>query len=293
MTQDYSQVLNNKDIWQKVLPEFSISDDILTVEPIPLLPQATVDHLMAIFKEEGVLQLDGILPASLTQKLESGIRTLRQKGIHPIFAFIYDDYWKALKMLLPIMTQLFGPDIMIMPDIWAWMIDKGKKNSGWPIHRDLLNIQLTKDGRPNIINLWIPLVDVDPFNSCMYIVPLNLDQNYPDTLDDYTFNAENCRALPAPAGSALFWSSNALHWGSRSTPHAKTERISYAFYLQCEGTPLNNPIITLTHPFPFKDRLRYIATQILDYSRDPFADFIYDWAKTIRFDKTQSDPSMY
>ncbi len=293
MATEKSDIVNKKSVWQHVLPDFTITDTILTAPEKYHCPQEKIDFLKAIFKEEGVFQIDAIIPKKQVQKLERGIRTLRQKGIHQVFAFVYDEYWLALKQLMPVIHAIFGPEAMIMPDIWAWMVDKGAKHSGWPIHRDLGNLQLTSQGFPKMITLWIPLVDVDTYNSCMVVVPLNLDDNYPYNLSNYSFKPENCRALPAPAGSAIFWSANALHWGSRSTSQAKTERISYAFYIQSEGEPLNGPVINLDKPFPFETRLRYIATQILDYSRDTFAQFMYDWAKEIRFDPKESDPSMY
>ena len=293
MSADKIAILNKKSVWQHILPDFNITDTPLEIPAAYQLSQEKIDDLKTAFKEEGVIQIDAIIPKEQTQKLEHGIRTLRQKGIHQVFAFVYDEYWIALKQLMPVLKQMFGEDIMVMPDIWAWMVERGAKHSGWPIHRDLANLQLAKDGSPNMITLWIPLVDVDPYNSCMYVVPANLDTNYPDNLSSYSFKPENCRALPAPAGSAILWSANILHWGSRSTRYAKTERISYAFYLQREGTPLNGPVIPLDQAFTFETRLRYIATQIMDYSRDPFAPFIHDWAKSIRFDPKESDPSMY
>ncbi len=290
---DKSKVLNKKSVWQHVLPDFPITDTTFQAPDYPPLSPEKIEELKRAFKEEGVFQIDAIIPAKQAEKLAQGIRTLRNKGIHQVFAFLYDDYWIALKQLTPILKSILGKEMMLMPDIWAWIVGKGSKYAGWPIHRDLKNLHLAKDGTPNIFTLWIPLVDVGPTNSCMYVVPADLDPHYPNDLSNYTFKPENCRALPAPAGSAIIWGANILHWGSRSSRYAKTERISYAFYFQREGEALNHPIIHLDQPFPFDSRLRYVATQILDYAREPFAPFIYDWAKSIRFDKKEASETMY
>jgi ectoine hydroxylase-related dioxygenase (phytanoyl-CoA dioxygenase family) len=194
---------------------------------------------------------------------------------------------------MPILKDVLGDSTMLLPDIWTWFIEKGDQNTGWPIHRDLLNLQETKVGEPNMITLWIPLVDVDAYNSCIYLVPKHLDKNYPDNLDNFEFSAENARAIALPAGSLVAWSANILHWGSRSTPYAKSDRLSMAFYLQREGAPMNEPTINFEKKFPFSHRLRYIATQIVDYSRDNFAPYVIEWAKENRFDENKIQKEFY
>lgn len=293
MSSDKSLMLSDITIWQTIFPEFHITDSVFTAESAAYeLPKSDHD-IQTLFKKEGYFQIDSIITKSDIEKLASGFCKLKAQGIHPIFAFMYDEYWRIVKRLMPVLKSVLGDNTMLLPDIWTWFIEKGDQNTGWPIHRDLLNLQETKSGEPNMITLWIPLVDVDPYNSCIYLVPKHLDKNYPDNLKAMDFSPENVRAISLPAGSLVAWSANMLHWGSRSTPYAKKDRLSMAFYLQREGIPMNHPVIKFDDTFSFQHRLRYIATQIVDYSRDNFAPYVMQWAKENRFKEENIKKDFY
>lgn len=283
MTPDQGALLSDPVVWQNILPDFHITDSVFSADNEAYGMPENSHNIHELFKKEGYFQVDSVISKAHIEKLASGFYTLESKGIHPIFAFMYDEYWVVMKRLMPVLKDVLGNGVMLLPDIWTWFIEKGDQNTGWPIHRDLINLQETKSGEPNMITLWIPLVDVDPYNSCIYLVPKHLDENYPDNLNSLEFSPENVRAIALPAGSIVAWSANMLHWGSRSTPYAKEDRLSMAFYLQREGEPMNLPVINFEQSFSFQHRLRYIATQIVDYSRDNFAPYVMQWANENRF----------
>ena len=90
-------------------------------------------------------------------------------------------------------------------------------------HRDITYSNCHgSDGSPDILSLWIPVVDVDPHNGCMYVIPRESDPQF--SLDvakkdqdpfSHRFPYEAVTPLaPAAAGSALIWHPNLIHWGS-------------------------------------------------------------------------------
>jgi hypothetical protein len=123
------------------------------------------------------------------------------------------------------------------------------------------------DGSPHSLTMWLALSDATPLNGCVYLVPMHLD---PDAgrpgVHHQVRNAQDIRALPAPAGSMLAWNQNILHWGGRSSRHGGGPRISIACQFQRARDPvLGRPLLTPGRLPPLRLRAFLIARAILGY----------------------------
>ena len=89
---------------------------------------------------------------------------------------------------------------------YAWALDKpsiakaGAKakekvgtNFGVP-HRDITykNCHSPVDGSPDILSLWIPVVDVDTDNGCMYVIPRERDPQFSKVKYNLIMNSNPC-----------------------------------------------------------------------------------------------------
>src|SRR3974377_461813 len=110
--------------------------------------------------------------------------------------------------LLPIL----GASYEMTLDVWVYYIRsanedraESKEDSGWSPHRDGKQVinSLRGDGRPQLLNVWIPFTNTTVEHSCMYVLPTHLDPNYPDNLKEWSVphkSLQDIRALPAQAG---------------------------------------------------------------------------------------------
>lgn len=139
------------------------------------------------------------------------------------------------------------------------------------------------DGKFKLINVWITLTDATPINSCMYIVPANLDNGFPERqrllnakpATSRQLDFQNIRALPATAGSVIGWNPNLLHWGSRSSSNADQSRISFAVYFQRGDVEKMHPTASsLLGDMPFEYRLYLVEKVWRDRSGDELAGFL-------------------
>jgi ectoine hydroxylase-related dioxygenase (phytanoyl-CoA dioxygenase family) len=116
--------------------------------------------------------------------------------------------------------------------------------------------------------VWIPLTDATPDNSCIYVLPLSRDPNYPSHPDvESVERLQDVRALPAPVGSALVWNQYLLHWGSRACARASEPRISWGIYFQSGDVEnFNRSAREPAGPLGFEERLGYIGKALERYS---------------------------
>ena len=275
--------LQDLSFWKSLNPDLSIthhplSDAICDAEHDA---EAVKESLLRVVTE-GYFQAPPILSKEKSKRLSRVITSLVDRNIPPVFAFVYDEYWRIFGGANHFLVALLDRDYKIATsDIWIWHISKGPVAAGWGPHRDLGTLDTVRsDGRPTNLTLWIPLTDATPMNGCMYALPTNLDPHVPDNLMNMALTSEmlhNVRALPAEAGSVLGWNTHILHWGGRSSQWAKEPRISVAIYFQSDdfipisGATIRALATKTALPFdakleiPFKDRLRAIAGAILQY----------------------------
>jgi len=196
-----------------------------------------------------------------------GIDELVQQNLPPVFAFVYDEFWRLRQRLTSLLTAILGEGYLQLPDLWAWYLPPVDGYAGWGQHRDRLAKMLCPNGMPTALTLWLPLTDATPANGCMYMIPASQDPNYPEQLQSNEItNLQSVRALPAPAGSVLGWNQNVLHWGGRSSSKAILPRISIAWEFQRDDIPAQrSPILSPISLLTFPQRLTLIGQQIVQY----------------------------
>lgn len=219
----------NIDAWKSMNPGLTVSEKPFLEQPADF--EVNVDdvtqHLNSII-EEGYLRADSLVPAHEAKLIADAIEKIASLGLPPIFIYVYDETWQIFKRLSQLISPILDKDYKItIAGMWAWRIDQD--GEGFSIHRDVYAKDAREDGRPAHLTVWIPFTDATPNNSCMYMLPIHLDPNYPDNLTRKEIkNYSDIRALPAKAGSVLAWNANIAHWGSKSSKLAEHPRISIA-----------------------------------------------------------------
>lgn len=157
--------------------------------------------------------------------------------------------------------NMIDPESVLEASMYAWKLDKpeqpkkdeyGKKeekvgaNFGVP-HRDITfkNCHSPEDGSPDILSLWIPVVDVDTDSGCMYLIPREKDPQFardetPKDQDPFSFRfpyGDIQPLAPADAGTTFIWHPNTIHWGGACSPYSKLpprKSIAMAFRVRDE-----------------------------------------------------------
>ncbi len=271
--------LEAPEFWERLNPNLTISDNPFR-EDRPQYPydkNKVQEHVRQVIKE-GYLQTEPVIDDELTSKLAGAVKRIYRLGLPAPFCFVYDEFWQLLDRLSNILTPVLGENYQFIPDFWAWHVPKNDTAAGWSPHRDhqYKRHTLREDGKPLVLTLWIPLTDVSPLNACMYVLPLHLDPNYPDNIDNQTVAPEHLqsiRALPVKAGSILAWNTYIIHWGSRSSEWASGPRISIGIYYQSgDVSPFEDITMRFPCPVPFEFRLGVIGRSILMYNKNYLSD---------------------
>jgi hypothetical protein len=257
------------DFWRGLCPELTISRDPFAEPPAPLpLDADEPPRLLEQIVEEGYFQTGQLLPAAEMRRLADAVDSVAAAGYHPIFATVYDEVWRMLATLGNMLDPILGPGFRVVPDFWLWHVGANSERSGWAPHRDSQYPNtLRPDGRPTLITIWIPFTDATPLNSCIYVLPLSRDPNYPGNIRAMNVDRlQDIRALTAGAGSILGWNQYLLHWGSRSSRRAVQPRISLGIYFQSGDVPAFDSLAReLTGPLAFEQRLAYIGRALARY----------------------------
>jgi len=195
--------LYDRELWLKLSEDLHIYDlEYLkqhNIIDITLENRTVVRESMI---EEGYLKLDQLFDVHLVNKMKTLIDKLDEMSIPLAFCFIYDEFWIIFMKLHRIIGCILGDDYYRLPDFWSWKINKEHSDEGWSLHRLFIIIIIiviiitiiiiiiiihrdwgsptidSSNGLPETVTLWIPLNDVDCTNSCMYIIPANLDPTY-------------------------------------------------------------------------------------------------------------------
>jgi hypothetical protein len=269
--------------WKTLNPDLHVCVDEVARPPADL---ESPERLVAQLRREGWCRQD--LGESVSaHRLREAIERIRAAGFHPTFALIYDEFWDlaAHPALTHVLAASLGEGFRMRLDFWVNYVDRGAQSRGWRPHQDCYTDVLEPDGMPNMINVWIPLTDATLDNGCMYLVPADrapegtagyalMDTMRKPFVDELLHAA---RALPAPAGSALLWGGQVIHWGSYSTSAALEPRVSVALaYQSVRPNAPEHVTVDLADGRPaFKSRLKAIASQFLTlqamYSTDLLA----------------------
>jgi hypothetical protein len=250
--------VENPDTFRALSPHLHVGEPV--DEAALPIDEAALAEAVRSFHADGYLVLERVLPPDLCDALALGSTQLRAAGLPSLFLFVYDEAWRAVLGLGRVLDAVLGPDHGVVPDVWAWHLERGANEHGWAVHRGLYHDVRDASGRPRFVNLWIPVTDVDPTNACMYVVPAPLDAGYPSSKEPSDTDLSNARVLPAPRGSVLLWNANVLHWGGRMTPEASSARISLSISAHAPKAPGDlDPRVT------FHERIDLLADMILVY----------------------------
>ncbi len=207
----------------------------------------------------------------------AAVDAVEAAGFPAVFAFLSDAVWDvcAGAGLVGLIDGLLGPGARLQPGLWSKRVTHGDR--GWEPHVDIQGPPVrAPDGMPAQITLWLSLTDVTLDNGCMYIVPEDVA---PDMVRDFgrsdTLALEaveqvlhNARALPAPAGSVLAWSTSTLHWGARHRATHGPDRMSLGLELRHPQAPpevCSEPSWAIGHRPDFATRLRAVGHSLQWY----------------------------
>jgi hypothetical protein len=207
------------------------------------------------------------------QALSTALRRIIEARYHPLFLAVYDEYWRVLQGIAPLLTPILGQHYRVLADFWIWCISDQTTSAGWRPHRDHQFRQrstLRDDRTPMIVTVWIPFTDATPLNGCMYLLPLPRDPNFPARPNAFEASSlQDVRALPAQAGSVLAWNQYVLHWGGTASKWADGPRMSTGIYVQAGDVPLfTDKPVDFDQALPFGKRLALIASNMLLYQHE-------------------------
>ena len=254
----------NRDYWLARAPGLHIGAADVTASTFPA-GDAVVEDLGGRLRDEGYFHAHNDWGLDLPLMVET-VRRFAGENVSPVFCFLYDEFWAPFHALGPLYRGLLG-DYALLPDFWIWNVDPQKGEAGWNPHRDKGRMALFPDGAPKSLTTWIALSRATPLNSCMYLVPANMDPVYGTPQDhEMRFDHAAARALPAEPGDFFMWNQAVMHWGSRTSFRAKESRVSMAFEFQrTDVAPFNQPLIKPGKHLSFDHRLKLVAKQVLQY----------------------------
>jgi hypothetical protein len=256
----------DRTFWQALAPEFHIESAEFLRPREARFESATVERGAEGLADEGYAQFCGLDLEMDIAPMAALARRLSADNLHPIFAFVYDEYWRPYFTLDSLYHRLLG-DYVFLPNFWAWNVDPRKGESGWGPHRDVGCAALLPDGSPKSLTTWIALSQATPLNGCLHMVPKHADPTYGTPNEgNWHFAESSVRELPAAPGDVLMWNQAVVHWGGASSPAAAQSRVSLSLEVQRSGLPLiEAPAIAPWQNIPFAQRLQLIGKKILHY----------------------------
>jgi hypothetical protein len=239
-------------------------------------PRFTLDaeEMFERLRVEGYVNVPDVVPPELVRRLHACIRTLHERHIPLVFAYVYDEMWRLFQGAAPYLERALGVGYRAMPDFWAWYVLNQDGKAGWGPHRDRADPPtIDVDGAPFSLTVWMALSDATPLNGCMYVIPAHHDPCFEERVfaeNGKTKNRVNdpqsARALPATAGSLLSWNQCVLHWGGRASRLGAAPRCSAAFEFQRgDKPPYNRPLLDPRRLPSLAQRLGLIGKQVLQY----------------------------
>ena len=262
--------IERRSYWEDLCPGATI-----TPQPFGASPEFSQDtsrHNQQL-REDGYFQTDPILSEATCLELRRCVEAVLAAGYPPIFALVYDGFYRALADFDPVLCGVLGHSYRLIPNFWVYHIDTNDEARGFEPHRDAeYPSTLDDSGLPTIVTAWIAVTDATPLNGCMYVLPRGRDPNYPRAVTNLAEPAvvdalENARAIPTRAGSLSCWDQYIVHWGCRSSHWATAPRISYAVYFEREDGPSRDPTaFAPPRTLDLADRLGIISKGLLRYS---------------------------
>lgn len=176
------------------------------------------------------------VPPALIARCRDAIELVRAAEVHPLAAFAFDAPWELCALIHDHAAAAFDGEAAVLPAFWAWRLTDAHPR-GWEPHRDRARNPIDERGAPRSMTLWVAITDARTDNGCIHVVPAPYDLQYgnPRASNDL-MHPSAIRALPAPAGSILGWTSGLLHWGGLARA-GRSGRTSIAFEYQAAAHP--------------------------------------------------------
>lgn len=233
--------------------------------------------------ERGFFTL-GRAEGDFREPLRCAVDAVVRDDLPGVLAYLFDAMWGLGEGVRTAASDLLAAEYVLASDAWAWSIAPGKGRRGWTPHRGIAH-EVFERVRPQVINVWVALSDVEIDRACMHVVPLDDDPGYPHALATVEVPEGRAVALPVAAGTALAWNANALHWGGECSPGAKGPRTSCSFTLVREDAVKRIGLGAVSvSDLDLPRRLELVADQIAIYGKgqpDVDADFL-SWAAAMR-----------
>ena len=263
--------IESPDLWRRINPHLTITDTPFSDPRTEYdFSPRDIERARLQICEDGYLHSGPGVSAGDCRALSTAMERIIEAKYHPMFLAVYDEYWRVMRGIAPLLTPILGTHYRLLGDFWIWCISHRTASAGWKPHRDHQFRQrntLRDDRTPTIVTVWIPFTDATPLNGCMYLLPMPRDPNFPDRLDVFeASNLQDVRAVPAQAGSVLAWNQYVLHWGGSASKFADGPRMSTGIYVQAGDVPLfTEKPVDFEQPLPFAKRLSLIASNMLLY----------------------------
>ncbi len=261
--------------WKTLNPSLSIEGggERAVMQETPLDDQRQRELLEGL-TDEGYFQTGAIVPPPTIARMREGVERLKKQHWPPVFAFVYDEFWQVARApsLVRLLSEALGAGYRQVPRVWLHYVTPPAGASLWPPHFDGYR-------RGNRVTIWVPLTEATLDNGCIHVIPKNLT---PGGIADAFARLERIsvadvqallqasRALPTPAGTALGWDFEVIHWGSHgSRSEAPRIACSQTFIAGQEApAPDEVPLLDGHRRLPtFSQRLRTIAEAIRAYER--------------------------
>lgn len=260
--------------WEKLAPGAAITDNPFTAATeTACLPSPEHERYLARLREDGHFQTPVSISEQDLNEMQRCVDSVIRAGFPPIFALVYDVFYRALGGFRDFLAAALGPDYYLIPNFWVYHVATSDDDRGFEPHRDAeYTDTIGDDGLPTVLTAWIAITEATPLNGCMYYLPRGRDPEYREAIFDLDRTAsrvalQDVRALPAKPGTMSCWDQYLFHWGSRSSQWAHEPRISYAMYFQRGDMPrLDSTALTVPSQLPFAHRLGIICKGIIRYS---------------------------
>ncbi len=243
--------------------------------PAAAIADSDLRAVIAEFQDDGYFRTPPLLPGGALASLNRAIDAVVGQGWPPVFAWVYDQFWSCAR--LPAVARLIesrlGAGYAQIPHVWVHVVPATAGATGWTPHFDRVG---RHDRRASV---WLALTDATLDNGCMHLVP---PRSLPPTLatsaldegaiptSDVLRALQATRALPAPAGSALGWGFDVLHWGGPCVkPGGARRAISMEFIAAAEPPVADEaPLVAVAGPLPaLAERLRMVGQAICSYEK--------------------------
>jgi hypothetical protein len=263
--------------WTSLCPGLSIGSRATALDEIRVPDGSWSDAARQIHRE-GYAATPVFLPPPVLARLNGAIDAVVAAGWPSTFAWVFDDFWSAARTpaVRRLLDSALGPGSRQVPHVWVHVVPAVAGARGWGPHKDG---GLARGSRTHL-SLWIALTDASVDNGCMYVLPRSaasaslVDRDWSSgvmPMADAVRLVSGVRALPAPAGAALAWDFDLLHWSGVRTGGGPARRsLSLEFIgATAEPSPDEHPLIACGDDrLPtFEQRLTCIAEGIMQYGK--------------------------